>query len=281
MEDARFRDLCIGYLTGELPAGERRAFLEELNRRGPEGREKLRRLRETFGSVSLDASSAEPPAGLKESVMEAAGGDGRGGGESGRTGGAGAGGGAPGEGETGGGRRTRWGRWGLAAAAVILLAVVGLNNLELRDSLDRTRAALDSAERRLARADTLQRRLADLERDFTTVAAPEARSRLLAATRDTFPGRARVFVDPETGRALLYARDLPILPPDSVYQLWTIRDGQPKSAGTFKPGSDRQAQVEIPSADRVLDADAVAVTVEPAPGSPEPSTEPILVASSS
>lgn len=272
VDDDRFRDLCIGYLSDELSADERRAFLEELDRRGAEGREELRSLREAYGAVSLDAPAAEPPDGLKESVMEAVDADAgdSGGGTPGRA--------TPSAEDGGGGR---WVRWGLAAAAVLLLGLLGLNNLRLRGSLERTRAALDSAERRLARADSLQRRLAALEQDFTTVAAPSTESRLLSATRDTFPGRARVFVDPETGRALLYARDLPILPPDSVYQLWTIRDGEPESAGTFQPGADRQAQLEIPTAEQVLGADAVAVTVEPAPGSRQPSTQPILVASSS
>ena len=266
MNDERFRDLCVGFVTSSLPDEERREFLRELARRGPAGREELWRIRELLGSVSLEADPVEPPAGLRERVMAVT----REGPASEPA--------HPASEERGSDSRRRWASWIGAAAAAILLAFLGFQNLQLRDSLDATLADLDSARDRLARLDTLERRVRDVQEDLLTVAAPGTRSRLLNATEEAFPGRARVFVDPETGRALLFARELPVLPPDSVYQLWTIEGGDPESAGTFRPGSDRRARVEIAEAGRVLDADAVAVTVEPAPGQPAPTSQPILVA---
>lgn len=262
MDDQRFRDLCVGYVTSGLSDQELREFLRELNRRGAGGREELRRVRETFASVSLEAEPARPPSELKERVMA-----------------------VPDEEPGGAGNRQSgsggvWGRW-IAAAAAVLLAFLGVQNFQLRDSLETAQAQLDSADTELARLDTLERRLGEVEEDFLTVASPGTRTRLLSATQERFPGQARVFVDPETGRALLFARNLPILPPDSVYQLWTIQDGEPESAGTFRPGDDQRARVEIARAERVLGADAVAVTVEPAPGGPEPTSQPILVATGS
>lgn len=268
MRDERFRDLCVAYVTAGLSGDEVREFLEELDRRGADGREELRRVRETFASVSLEAESAEPPPELKDRVMavpEEDSGAAEGGADIG-----------PGDGDDGSGPRR--GRWIAAAAAAALLAFLGIQNLQLRDSLESARVELDSATAELARLDTLEERLGQVQQDLLTVASPGTRTRLLSATREQFPGRARVFVDPQTGRALLFARDLPILSPDSVYQLWTIRDGEPESAGTFRPGEDQRARVEIAEAERVLGADAVAVTVEPAPGQPKPTTRPVLVA---
>lgn len=270
MKDERFKDLCIGYVLSELSDEERSEFLRELNQRGAEGREELRRTRESFAAISLEASAEEPPQELKDRVMSAAeeeGGDDRLSTE-----------GEPGGGSSGGG--SRWG-WGLAAAAALAgLVFLGLQNLEQRETLQRVRAQLDSSRQRLARLDTLQDRVGELQRDFLTVASPETRTRLLSATQQQFSGQARVFIDPETGHALLFARNLPVLPPDSVYQLWTIEGGTPKSAGTFTAGEDGQARIEISRAQQALQADAVAVTVEPAPGSKQPTTKPILVASS-
>lgn len=271
MNDERFRDLCIGYVLSELSDEERSAFLRELDRRGPEGREMLRRTREIFASVSLEASAEEPPPDLKDRVMSAAeedGGDERisGGGE------------PPDGSPVDGG--SRWARGLAAAAALAGLVFLGLQNLEQRETLQRVRAELDSSRQQLARLDTLRSRVGELQRDFLTVASPGTQTRLLSATRETFPGQARVFIDPETGHALLFARDLPVLPSDSVYQLWTIEGETPESAGTFTPGEDGRARIEISRAEQALQADAVAVTVEPAPGSSQPTTQPILVASS-
>ncbi|MEE8520347.1 MAG: anti-sigma factor, partial [Gemmatimonadota bacterium] len=86
------------------------------------------------------------------------------------------------------------------------------------------------------------------------------------------------FVDPLTGRALIFVYELPILPPDSVYQLWAIRGQSPVDAGTFSVGADRRARLPIADAGIVLGADALAVTIEPAPGGPAP-TGPIILSS--
>ena len=60
-----------------------------------------------------------------------------------------------------------------------------------------------------------------------------------------------------------------LAPQDRVYQLWRIENGQPVSAGVF----DGQGIV-IP---RVQAGQTVAVSVEPAGGSDQPTTTPILI----
>ncbi len=73
--------------------------------------------------------------------------------------------------------------------------------------------------------------------------------------------------------AVLVATDLPDAPADQVYEAWTFSGDQPTPAGTFTPDGS-QAVVELPAA--ALNADAVAITIEPEGGSDSPTTAPIF-----
>lgn len=79
----------------------------------------------------------------------------------------------------------------------------------------------------------------------------------------------------EGGRAVLVTENMPEPPEGKTFQLWVIDDGKPLPAGTFRPTSDAYATV----VERPLQgAEAVAVTVEPEGGSPQPTSDPILSA---
>jgi anti-sigma-K factor RskA len=74
-------------------------------------------------------------------------------------------------------------------------------------------------------------------------------------------------------RAVLMAEDMPPVPEEKTLQIWVIEDKIPKPGGLFEP-KEEVIVVEVP-----LDgADAIAVSVEPEGGSPEPTTEPMLTA---
>lgn len=78
----------------------------------------------------------------------------------------------------------------------------------------------------------------------------------------------------ERGRSVLIAEGLPEPGDDQTFQLWYIDDAGAVSAGTL------DASAETPW--RVLDGeftpgDVVGMTIEPAGGSPQPTTEPIVV----
>lgn len=91
-------------------------------------------------------------------------------------------------------------------------------------------------------------------------------------------GRAGVtarMVPTEAGSYFVVA-GLEEAPAERTYQLWLLRDGQPTSVGTFEV-SDGIALIETEH--DIERFDAAAVTVEPAGGSPGPTTEPILISS--
>jgi anti-sigma-K factor RskA len=87
-------------------------------------------------------------------------------------------------------------------------------------------------------------------------------------------GEVTLIWSPEQERSAVVAEELPDLGEEQTYELWYIDDEGATSAGTFDMRGDE--------AWRILDGAlapgvAVGITVEPAGGSPQPTTEPIIV----
>jgi anti-sigma-K factor RskA len=96
-------------------------------------------------------------------------------------------------------------------------------------------------------------------------AAPDVR----AVTSDiSTGGTATVVYSREKNAAVLVMNNVPPPAPDTVYQMWLLRSGGPESAGIM------EANAVAPSTTRVLpnigQSSAVAFTVEPPGGSPQP-----------
>lgn len=77
------------------------------------------------------------------------------------------------------------------------------------------------------------------------------------------------------GRAMLVATNLPELPEDKTYEMWSIEDGDPNSCGVFKAGEEPTIK---PITQTTPGAQTFAVTVEPKGGSEQPTTDPIITA---
>lgn len=88
--------------------------------------------------------------------------------------------------------------------------------------------------------------------------------------------RGRVFVSGGKG-VLFIGASLPAIAPDKRFELWVIpAKGNPVPAGTFGREADATAVYLRPGPVQG-DAAALAVTVEPEGGSPQPTTTPFLV----
>ena len=101
------------------------------------------------------------------------------------------------------------------------------------------------------------------------------------ATRDvTFgeteqPSKGRVFVSPGKGVVFIGA-NLPKIETGKTFELWVIpAKGNPVPAGLFQSQADATAVFVRPGP--VENAAAIAVTVEPEGGSPQPTTTPFIV----
>lgn len=263
MTEERFTELAARSFLGDLEGSEAAELEAEIRRRGAAGESAVRELREVLGALALSVPAVPPSSRLWERVSSQ----------------------IRGEDPTGTGavaitpirRRPIW-PWAAAAGVAAALALwLGVANTRLQSENRQLRADLEAAGERLAAADTVRARLAE---DLDLLAGPTSSVHALAGTGSLPQARARVFLDPATGRAILFAYELPILPPDTVYELWAIRGGKPRAAGVFRPDSDGQARLEITDASLLEGLDVLAVTVEPAPGTEQPTSQPVLISSS-
>ena len=138
---------------------------------------------------------------------------------------------------------------GLAAAAVLALLLGGWN-------LSRQRQVSD-ADQQLA----LVRQAVAAASDPTSTVVP------IAGT-DAAPGVSGMVVIPASGTGYLMIQGLPSLADDQVYQAWYLAGGVPTSAGLMEPSG---AGITVMAGlDPIAGTDAIALTIEPAGGLPQP-----------
>ena len=150
------------------------------------------------------------------------------------------------------------------AAAVLLVAVVGLG-LTVNQLVDRIGEVEVTAERASRDAERTSSEVAEV------LAAPDA----TIVSSDDGDAVARVVASPSRGEAVFVAHGLESAPRDRTYELWVIDVDGAVPAGLFDPDEDGRV-TRVMTGDMAR-AQAIGVTVEPAGGSPEPTSEPIMV----
>ena len=88
-------------------------------------------------------------------------------------------------------------------------------------------------------------------------------------------GVATVVLAADRHQLVVVTRGLPALPAGQVYQLWLIGKTKIVSAGLLPPATS-SGQTKPVLASGVVHGDTLGLTVEPAPGSAQPTTTPIL-----
>jgi anti-sigma-K factor RskA len=145
-------------------------------------------------------------------------------------------------------RSRRWSRTMLGVAAALVAAVLGLSVVvvQLRAQLDETRQ----------QAQTLA----------AVVNAPDATS--------VGSAQGRLVVSRSAGKAVYFAGDLPPKPDDKAYQLWFMSPEATRSAAVLAERPDRTEPVLLTL---TPDADQFGITIEPAGGSPSPTSPPVAM----
>lgn len=103
--------------------------------------------------------------------------------------------------------------------------------------------------------------------------APAAR--LVSDDADS-AARGILYFHPDETVAVLRVSDMPALPDDETYQLWLIRAEERDSGGLFRPDDEGTAVLLIVAPRLMGEYDAVGVTVEPAGGSPTPTSPRVI-----
>ncbi|GAC1310143.1 MAG: anti-sigma factor [Vulcanimicrobiaceae bacterium] len=160
------------------------------------------------------------------------------------------------------GARPAWLRYGLAAAAVLVIGIA-LDDASVRRAGSHDAVEVATLRRRVAAQATVAR---TTSLRLAQIVAPGSRH---------FPVRGGEVIA-SGGRVIVALRDLPALPKGKVYQAWTLAKGATAVAPsvTFAPAPGVTVVV-LPERARGLAA--VAVSVEPRGGSKAPTSTPRFV----
>jgi anti-sigma-K factor RskA len=249
-------DLAAAYALGALSAEEVQRF-EAFLATSPAAQREVAELRDVAALLALGQSEATPSADLRDRVLARIG-------ESKV---------AP----LSAAQRPSRGRvpplyWGALAASVLLSLGLTLSLGKTRTELTGLKGALAAAGAALAET---RESLASRESTLDKLFAPSVRLYQLTASGDPEPG-IQLFWDEKRNTAIIHGYQIKPVPSGKEYQLWFIKDGKPVPSVTFTPESTGHVRVEEIQVPRDGALSAAAVTVEPAGGSPQP-TSPILM----
>ncbi len=160
--------------------------------------------------------------------------------------------------------------WIAAAAVTGTFAVTLWQSRRLTSQLAELRKQIHQGQ---SHKETLEAERQNFEQIRALLGAPETREiRLKAESADL--AMARAFWNEDLG-VVLAAEQMPAPPADRTYQLWIVqKNGSPIRAGVFQPdGNGKVLQLlRVEANVSAKDAKGLAISEEPAGGSPQPTT---------
>lgn len=247
MNDADLRDLAAAYVLGALDPDEAREF-KRLLAASPELAREVAELREVGVLLARGAPRVEPDPSLRRRVLDRVALERR---------------------RVLARPRTRWLprlAWA-AAVAGIVGAVLFARQTRQAD------ARLATLERQ---RDSLAGELVERERILDAILGSSTVQFRLTSPSDPQPG-IQVFWNRQTNVWVLHAVALRPAPDGRIYQLWFLRGGEAVPASTFDSEADGDIVMTVPGPADPAGLTGAAVTEEPAGGSPQPTSAPILV----
>jgi anti-sigma-K factor RskA len=174
-----------------------------------------------------------------------------------------------------------WIGWLAAAAALIVAIGTGMYALQLRNRVEEAEARAFAAGREIVQ----MRRVLDRSQEETRIVrmqaavliAPDMARIDLAGQQPAPKAAARAFWSRSRGMVFA-ATSMPRLPAGKVYQLWVVANGvNPISAGLLEPDAQGQVNTHFVTPQDIPAPVALAVTLEPEGGVPQPTGEKFLI----
>lgn len=172
-------------------------------------------------------------------------------------------------------------RWWMAAA-VLFLALWGWRELSIRVVREKVNTREADIRRLEGENQLLSARNEKLTTEMAALASPDTRMIALTGQVVSPSASARVFLEPQQHRAVVFFYNLPASPSDKCYQLWIIRADQPKpqSAGVFEITKSGAASISIENLPLATEIKGLAVTLEQKGGVAQPTNTNFFVAGS-
>jgi len=254
MNQERFEDLKDAYVLDALPEEERRSF-EDYLAAHPERQAEVDELGAVAGLLAFSPHEQEPSPTLRARVMEVV------------------------EAEAEPRHAQRRSLWSsiadflsvrslaFGAAAVLLIGLLSWNLLLQGQMQDLQGQVRDEQ----AQVQELQGQVQDAQAQRQV---QQSQTIELAGSWADQGAEAEVASINEN-RVILVADNMPSVPDEKTCQIWVIKGDVPEPSGLFQPDGNMTA---TPITNSIEEADAVAVTVEPAGGSDQPTSDPVLLA---
>jgi anti-sigma-K factor RskA len=254
MNNERFEDLKDAYVLDALPEEERRDF-EDYLAAHPERQAEIDELGAVAGLLAFSPHELEPPEELRSRIMEVV------------------------EAEAAPRRDRRpsaFARFGqyigarglaLGAAALLVIGLLSWNVL-LQSQVQDLQGQVQNAQGQVA---NLQVKVQDAQDQRQIQQSPTIQ--LAGSWADQGANAELAFID--ENQVILVAKNMPSVPEDRTCQIWVIKGDAPEPSGLFQPDGNMTA---TPITNSIEKADTIAVTVEPAGGSEQPTGDIVLSA---
>jgi len=172
-------------------------------------------------------------------------------------------------------------RWWMAAA-VVFLALWGWRELSVRVIREKVNSTEAEMRRLAGQNQLLTARNEKLSAEMASLVSRDTRTIALTGQQISPSASAKVFLEPQQRRAVVFFYNLPPNATDRSYQLWILRADQPKpqSAGVFDATPSGIASISIQNLPLATEIKGLAVTLEPKGGVAQPTNTNFFVAGS-
>jgi anti-sigma-K factor RskA len=154
-------------------------------------------------------------------------------------------------------RSAGWG-W-VAAASIILFVIAGYFAFTFYNQNKKLEDSNKDLEAKVNRTDSVLNKMAEEQKMMSD---PNVTVVSLVGTQKASPSSAAVYWDSTSANVYLVVKNMPKLPSDKQYQLWSLIDSnglKPTSLGLFDGGNEKV----ILKMNNAQKADAFAITIEP------------------